>query len=270
MTTLLDDTALIQHMRAGSTLTADQVFDQDEINLFKARMAEWANYELFVLDDEIVRNVVVDEVNATLQTMRQFNLDRPPYDKFSIQMGNWAYNSRFPQGPDRPHPIEWYTNNVEHVRVLVERTETRYNFGMAGLHNGEWSPLLVTDEVAGTVVAPVEESWFMLGVLLVSLLAKNTVKQSIKTGGNVSRRHPCHGRSYYTVIKAPSQKTINPYAVPGIGTAPCAHLRRGHPRWQLYQKPFPNHTRIFIEPTWVNADKNFLASNRVAYKVEPF
>ena len=103
--------------------------------------------------------------------------------------------------------------------------------------------------------------------LIVLLATKNTIKttEKIKRHGPKSRKRP-REYEYVTTIKIGKiTETMRSEGSSGISVRP--HLRRGHIRSQHFGVGNKEIKKIFIQPVFVNADEDWIANERRAYKV---
>lgn len=260
--------------------------------------------ELFALSQEVWESIDFNEVTKTYADMKEMNLHKPPYDKFSVLI-NVKYIDKFNkymsgeeddyygflkdiayldiiQDPYMNLIVSYEMNkknnlyvlqNLEHKDFLSSLTLVSQgystNYSDAILNNFEIS---TTPELQKHHL---EWAQFLassiLVILLVTLATKNSIKEqkiSKDLKRKIGKKFLKNNFSNYTTISV--GKIYETMDSPNSGTPAYkvkTHLRRGHIRHQSYGPDRAYTKKIFIQPVFVNADENWI-SQRKAYVVK--
>lgn len=247
--------------------------------------------QCFVLGPDIANSVSWEEAKATYNDMVELGIAKPPYPEFDIKiktaMAFRSEDGRVPPG-ETIFRFKAHMHSIELVDCLmtfglIARTSTdeQYDWDQLskplsvmgrtakwraaqGMISGEWD----ADKDAAFLNNTKQNAlrWYLL--LIVLLATRNAVKtvqvdKLAKMGIGRDSRHvytTTIGVGYITEVESGSQRSV------GTGRTLLPHLRRGHKRSQHYGPKNQFVKYVFIEPTFVNADEDFI-SQRTAYNV---
>ena len=108
----------------------------------------------------------------------------------------------------------------------------------------------------------------IFATLIVLLATKNAEKDRVENRPNSSSakaRNASKNFAYTTTIRI--GKITENCKSGGTGSPTRPHLRRGHVRNQRYGEGRREIKQIFIAPVFINADKEYVESQRIAYKI---
>ena len=235
--------------------------------------------ELFILSDEIVASLTREEVEATIDDMRELGIAKLPYYTFAIQISTaaWQYiifdavHELDKYGVIK-HPDQWlrFSHRLESLDT-AQSIIGKFNCMTSG--GRDMFDLLDKDKdlsaegkrVLGETVGYTAGQ--LLRILTVVLATKNVVKtetvNKLARLGIGLKKNPYHKTTTLTIGKV-TEKADGKGGHDGSHRRP--HLRRGHKREQRYGPGFQFTRSIFIEPIFVNADEGWIAE-RTAYNV---
>lgn len=108
----------------------------------------------------------------------------------------------------------------------------------------------------------------IFATLIVLLATKNAQKDRVENKPNsnsAKQRNASNNFAYTTTIRI--GKITENCSSGGTGSPMRPHLRRGHVRNQRYGEGRREIKQIFIAPVFINADKEYVESQRIAYKI---
>lgn len=203
---------------------------------------------LFSIDDALVRAASLGELAATKAGLLEMGLFAMPFHRdvyIDVSLDIWVKSadpdSRIILGPFGDGQVARFTLHDRKGQIRDESKPLSF------------SPVLAEG----------------LRTLLIILLAtRNAVKRTTenklaKLGIGKSSRNRF---AYVTTISLPSEMESDPDHPPKGGHM-APHLRRGHVRRQHYGKENSLVKLIWIAPVFVNADSDFVASQRTNYRV---
>lgn len=233
--------------------------------------------ELFILPKNILNALDIEEVQATVEALKQVGLYALPYPTVDIRIaGDCAM--RPPQKPSDQHkePI---------TKGIVKFDGEHFYFSIGDLFWADFKNISLDHinyqkfsviERGHNVLSPsnfemtdktAAERDNVANVLIVLLATRNAVKErkenklakhgigkGIKRYRYVTTIRPPHEGMEDDTEHQPTERTVTP------------HLRRGHPRTQHYGPGNQYTKQIMIPPVFVNADPTW-KSTRQAYNV---
>jgi hypothetical protein len=236
------------------------------------------NKHLFILSHEVIQAMTDEEVAATVKGLKTLDLYHLPYPKVSLRIPNkYAV-------VDGPEAVE----NWSHLGGLIfNKTDGKWH-----LNYEDWWYIEFTDlNLLGKPMQchlvcdgpPRYEKWNLDDRdlrynyescidLLVTLLATRNALKTTSRDKLAALGIGCRQRAdraprfeYTTTITVPEAPDEDDHTVrPGAPKAP--HLRRGHIRHQHYGPGMSYRKMVWIAPTFVNADADFV-SKRAAYNL---
>ena len=247
--------------------------------------------QLFILDDQVWDSMTFEDVQATINDMRELDLAKPPCQYFDImtkaravdliqnhlveddqRLGEkyhhddmifqFSFSEDFKQVsadlliilPNSKKPLSFIQDMFREDGPYSLFTEEQQKEEHKDLCN--WIILIAT---------------WVLAYLLVALAAKNSVKTSkqnklAKLG--IGKKNVKNSYAYTTTIsigKITETEKVGDGSKGGWTVRP--HLRRGHIREQRFGPNNQYSKKVFIQPVFVNAVEGFV-NNRAAYNVK--
>ena len=239
--------------------------------------------ELFMIDVKAVEATNYDDVVRTFHEMASIGIAAPPVSHLVIGFDPRIFISGFypedgnlemdenvkriladspnvfvaadviytPQSDIKKDPNDILVATLELRKAWIDRRTLKY-----------------TSEF--TIVHKDEELTFqlMLKTLVVLLATKNAEKDRVENRPNSSSakaRNASKNFAYTTTIRI--GKITENCKSGGTGSPTRPHLRRGHVRNQRYGEGRREIKQIFIAPVFINADKEYVESQRIAYKI---
>ncbi len=255
--------------------------------------------ENFFLGDDFIEAVAgssgrVDELKATLDAMGQLGIDRTPYADFCITVREATFDrvSGFlgainPAGSTPPDdalvrltftgandglsniPMVGATVSIENIHGLrVTNILGDIEDKKEGAPKEKYHSLLATQE--GVLMVSTYLSCALVVGLAMRGVSKNrkAEKKSKLEKLGIGKPRPSSPYGYTTtlsLIESEVEEDDTGDAPTGLPKRP--HLRRGHIRSQHYGPGNQLIKRIFVEPVFVNSDKEAVASARERYNV---
>lgn len=240
--------------------------------------------ELFILDAKALSALHVDEVVETFHAMVKACVSNPPVNFLILAYDPDIYRSSFLKGYvdddmiktiDRVKSVRpniyvalevCFISNPDIVYdknsyVPLDYWSLRYN----------WIDIKTFKLIGELKNIPLDlQKGFKLFVkaLLVLLVTKNAEKDRVENKPNSSsakHRNASKNFAYTTTIRI--GKITENCKSGGTGSPMRPHLRRGHVRNQRYGEGRREIKQIFIAPVFINADKEYVESQRLAYKI---
>ena len=240
--------------------------------------------ELFILDEKAVSALHIDEIKETFKAMEEAGVSNPPVNHLILAYDPKIYKSSFLKGYVDEHIVEKVDKALsmapnEYVALevcFISNPNIAYDsnsfvpldywsFRHAWINRKTYKFKVQLKEV------PQEhQEVFKLFVktLLVLLVTKNAEKDRVENKPNSSSakaRNASKHFGYTTTIRI--GKITENCKSGGTGSPMRPHLRRGHVRNQPYGEGRREIKQIFIAPVFINADKEYVESQRIAYKI---
>ena len=240
--------------------------------------------ELFILDEKAVSALHIDEIKETFKAMEEAGVSNPPVNHLILAYDPKIYKSSFLKGYVDEHIVEKVDKALsmapnEYVALevcFISNPNIAYDsnsfvpldywsFRHAWINRKTYKFKVQLKEV------PQEhQEVFKLFVktLLVLLVTKNAEKDRVENKPNSSsakQRNASKNFAYTTTIRI--GKITENCKSGGTGSPTRPHLRRGHIRNQPYGEGRREKKQIFIAPVFINADKEYVESQRIAYKI---
>jgi hypothetical protein len=207
--------------------------------------------QLFIIDATI-KSVEPGEVKASFHDMQELGLAEPPYDVFDVQC-LWAFSSqtskhwRF----DNPYPGDIIA--PFRIRFLQGEPKAWFIEQPAGSGKFEDASYIVEPDI-GLKFAVVKASFEIYEIFLVLLSTRNVVKETKES--KAAKLGIGHKHRYVTTLKIGAITERHESVVTGRDVRP--HLRRGHIRNQKYGPSLSFVRKVWINPVFVNADKEWV------------
>lgn len=246
--------------------------------------------QLFILDDQVWDSMTFEDVQATINDMRELDIAKPPCQYFDIMTKARAVEliqNNYGQ-EDEKLGEKFYKDDVIFRFTLSDDLE-EVSSDLLIVFPNKREPLSFIQDLfreTGPYSTLSEErqreeyiqtkDWIMatggwvLSYLLVALAAKNSVKTSkqnklAKLG--IGKKNVKNSYAYTTTIsigKITETEKVGDGSKGGWTVRP--HLRRGHIREQRFGPNNQYSKKVFIQPVFVNAAEGFV-NNRAAYNV---
>lgn len=223
--------------------------------------------QLFILDREFFGVVSWEDAQATCVDLAECGLYHLPYPIVSIRVPAAQY---FEWRPNRSieERLKTPTDSISSDAVVEIR-----DYQLGQIRPSVWLvfPTYKKEQDVSDITVPsnkVQLSQFLANLLITLLATKNIRKETrenklAKLGiGKKRNRY-----RYVTTLSLPNPATLetdSEHHTPGHEV--CPHLRRGHIRRQHYGPKNQYVRNRWIEPVFVNADREWVKS-RVAYNV---
>lgn len=247
--------------------------------------------QMFQLSDEVLTSMTEEEVAATYNDMKELGIGKPPYEVYSIAVSAKHCIKPYDQNtgrqiglsPDKAKMIIVY--HIDHVSeiLIMEIPELKEKFGLRnfkkdfdqGRETWEYNDADVvldkktrenlSDFDVKTIAESMPIAAMRLEVLLIVLLATKNVEKTV-THNRLARFGVGKQRAEYTTTLKIGKVTEHYDGLPATGRSVRPHLRRGHIRNQRHGPGNVWIKRVFVQPTFVNCDDDFVNS-RTAYNV---
>ena len=253
--------------------------------------------ELFIIENETVAAMSIFDINKTFSAMAEAGVAKLPVNKLMIVFDPKIYTGDFFEDDDDGRTTEMVTDLMKNMpncwlAILVEYFEQprkilNRNYleemkhltaaqleecvGMVQFHQG-WihrRNFKMLTELVLVEKKPQQEGFgAIMRTLLVLLATKNAQKDRVENKPNSSsakQRNASKHFGYTTTIRI--GKITENCKSGGTGSPMRPHLRRGHVRNQPYGEGRREIKQIFIAPVFINADKEYVESQRIAYKI---
>lgn len=251
--------------------------------------------QLFVLPKEVWGAVAREESIATIRALRECGLLHPPFKEFDIrakfttrQIMTWITGEDF----DKNNPdgrLDEEINNTYRYSFDNPNDPEEYSYKFRISYNGNYvfcghndEPFLAyvrainrqrpeypfsscLERISEQVTAYQSAAFFTLMTLLST---KNATKKvdHFKSRSASSRKK---SHEYATITTISIGKITNTMRTDdSSGSSVTPHLRRGHIRNQRFGEGLKEVRKLFIHPVFVNADKDWIKSEREEYRIK--
>lgn len=240
-------------------------------------------FENFFLPESLFETLDPDEVDATFEAMVECQVAKTPFEAFCITVPERAVikiTGEKKEDRDPTHMLEFYFIGMSEPLALdghQSATGRMKVFSWHGRRSVEYFIALANccaagemeEETAARLTVGLQNLGADLIKLLVVLLATRNVKKTREKNKlaalGIGKKRQGANHSYTTTISY-SHSEDRETEVTGTGRQVRPHLRRGHVRRQHYGPKGEFIKKVFIEPTFVNSDKEFV-SFRERYNV---
>jgi hypothetical protein len=227
--------------------------------------------QLFRLSKEVWKSLTYDDIIETARAMLEVKIFNPPYRKFEIECPKEAflvfadtYTDEL-LGPLDTAIFYYDLGNYKQNRYFKIRLYGMFNNVSHGMTAEPWN----------TPNEELREAFhdfylFVFSALLVVLASKNVVKtQVVNDKKSKSHKQREDSKSYETTttIKVGKVTEYIGNKPEGSGRTVKAHLRRGHVKGVRIGEGRKDIKKVFIQPCFVNADRDWVAEPRKNYKV---
>ncbi len=240
--------------------------------------------ELFMIDQKAVEATNLDDVVRTFHEMASIGISAPPVNHLVIGFDPRIFISNF-------YPED---GNLEMDRNVRKILADNPNVFLAAdiIYTPESD--IKNDPNKGILLATLElrKAWIdrrtlkytsefikvyedeeltiqaMFKTLVVLLATKNAQKDRVENSirsSSAKQRNASKNFAYTTTIRI--GKITENCKSGGTGSPMRPHLRRGHVRNQRFGEGRREIKQIFIAPVFINADKEYVESQRIAYKI---
>ena len=239
--------------------------------------------ELFMIDQKAVEATNLDDVVRTFHEMASIGISAPPVNHLVIGFDPRIFISKFyPEDcnlkmdrnvrkilADNPNvfvavdiiytqssdikndPNEIFVATIEILKAWIDRRTLKYTSKFMKVHEDEELTMKA-----------------MFKTLVVLLATKNAQKDRVENSirsSSAKQRNASKNFAYTTTIRI--GKITENCKSGGTGSPMRPHLRRGHVRNQRFGEGRREIKQIFIAPVFINADKEYVESQRIAYKI---
>jgi hypothetical protein len=253
--------------------------------------------ELFIIENETVAAMNIFDINKTFAAMAEAGVAGLPVNKLMIAFDPKIYTGDFYEDDDEGKTTElmiefmknmpdyWLAIQIEYMDQPIKLLDRNFLeemlhltaeqlekcVGMVRFHQG-WihrrNFKMLTELVLVEKKQQQEGFSSIMRTLLVLLATKNAQKDRVENKPNSSsakQRNASKNFAYTTTIRI--GKITENCKSGGTGSPMRPHLRRGHVRNQPYGEGRREIKQIFIAPVFINADKEYVESQRIAYKI---
>jgi len=218
--------------------------------------------QLFIIGSETINSMSWEEVQATVEDLKTLGLYRLPYETVDLKLPAAHFLRLYNEETGDIRRVPWTEEEAKTAVLTVYGISIEPGRPVKSVFTWEDRP-----KWKGENVTAYSNQEFVRNTLadgLITLLAtrnavKSTREHKLAKLGIGKERH-----QYVTTISVPRELEKHESNPTGIGR--CPHLRRGHIRRQHYGPKNSFVKPIWIEPVFVNADKEFV-STRTAYNV---
>ena len=227
--------------------------------------------ELFRLSKEVWDSITFAEIVETADAMREMDIFKAPYPVFDVEC-----------------PVDvFFTFNGSYdkdVKYLIEEREllgiSCHYDGFQGITQENFNLTFISAHgkyeyhswsVPETARAAFQDMYcFVCYALIVVLASKNVVKKQvvndIRSRSHQSRKDAKNYAGTTTISVGKITEYIGDKSE-GTGRTVKAHLRRGHIRGVRVGEGRKELKKVFIQPCFVNADRDWVAEPRKSYNV---
>ncbi len=239
--------------------------------------------ELFIIENETVAALNIFDINKTFAAMGEAGVVGLPVNKFMIVFDPKIYTGDFYEDDDEGETTEmvielmknlpncWLAVQVEYFEQPLTAGQIDKCNGMVRFHQGwiDRRNFKMLTELALVENKQQQDGYgSIMRTLLVLLATKNAQKDRVQNSPRASsakQRNASKHFGYTTTIRI--GKITENCKSGGTGSPTRPHLRRGHVRNQPYGEGRREIKQIFIAPVFINADKEYVESQRIAYKI---
>src|SRR5215469_6930452 len=244
--------------------------------------------ELFIIAPSTIAAMNLEDVQQTAHDMRELDIFNLPYKKVDILIYvDVATEINFPAGTNA-EVVENYICGRSHALKVSHTDDTCLTMQFIGVSVGKepnGTPYFTCDYMLLEGCEPkyrdfhdlrqeftdnhVDSIMTMCELLIVSLATRNAHKSTVvnklaKLGIGKKRKGTQSYPRVTTITISKELEDDSEHSTEGKPKAP--HLRRGHIRNQHYGPKGSFRKRVWIQPCFVNADKDFVSS-RQAYNL---
>lgn len=227
--------------------------------------------ELFRLSKEVWNSITYAEIVETAVAMNDMEIFSPPLFHFDVECPKEAM---FVFGTDSHKEIAEVVQTVTCHYDLYGANDNPNKFHMTFITpNGirrEMTPWSVERHGENALETYRSFYMFVYTALIVVLASKNVIKKQEVNDARAKNHQQREDSKSYTSTTTIKVGNITEYIgnkPEGSGRTVRAHLRRGHIRGVRHGEGRKEIKKVFIQPCFVNADRDWVATPRKSYNV---
>lgn len=227
--------------------------------------------ELFRLSNDVWDSLTYEEIVETAMAMDEVGIYKPPFRNFDVECDTRVFYTfgRGSEYPDENMSID-IDKLVCHYRLdsLTKNPDQYHLTSYKDAYKREIHPWSVTPDAQDAFH---DFFLFVYAALIVVLASKNIDKKQVVNdprARNHTQRTDSKNYASTTTIRIGKITEYIGNKAEGSGRTVRAHLRRGHVKGVRYGEGKTEIKKVFIQPTFVNADRDWVAPKRESYKVK--
>ena len=227
--------------------------------------------ELFRMSKEVWDSFTYDDIIETARAMLEMKIFNPPFGKFEVECPKEVFLVF--ADIDDPDILGSLKNAVFYYDLTNYKQKNYYKIKMYGMRVGLFNDM--TFEPWNTHDPELADAFhdfymFVFSALLVVLASKNAVKKQVENtpkAKNHQQREDSKSYATTTTIRVGHVTEYIGNKPEGSGRTVRAHLRRGHIKGVRFGEGRKEMRKVFIQPCFVNADRDWVATPRKSYNV---
>lgn len=237
--------------------------------------------DLFRLSKEVWESLTYEEIVATSKDMFEMGLFMPPSAVFSVEVPKESFMAFSGQKDlsDLNSQETYVANSIEKAVFYYQPLEDvlAHERFCIDIYVRLPSGRNYINKIRGAFIKDQEDSYMFMGLYvfiyasLIVILASRNIEKKQVTNDPRSRNHQqrTDSKNYTstTTIKVGNVTEYIGNKSEGSGRTVKPHLRRGHIKSVRHGKGRTELRKVFIHPTFVNADKDWVAPTTKVYNV---